>query len=77
MSRGHGKIERAVLAIVGSKPLSTREIARLVSGLADAWYVTEAQRETVARALRKLKSECLVISRWEEPPLNGKVWRRS
>lgn len=66
MSRGHGKVQRAILAVLADgKSYDTGDIAAMAFDLEPSedgtTYINQAQRAAVARALAKMARESLVF----------------
>lgn len=80
MSRGHGRIERAILEAVAAAPLHT---GLPISQLTAAVYATEqpsrSQVVSLRRAVRRLEEQELVVARRDPSyPTPGRhYWRRT
>lgn len=80
MSRGHGRVERAILEAVAAAPAHT---GLPISQLVTAAYATEqpsrSQTVSVRRAVKRLEEQELVISRRDPAyPTPGRYyWRRT
>jgi hypothetical protein len=75
MSRGLGRIERAILGMAEHRPLLVAQIARQAYGLALAVDVTPMHCQAVRRALRKLEQAGVVARSYDEQ-LGRWRWRR-
>jgi hypothetical protein len=60
MSRGHGRVQQAVLRQLGQRPAHAYDLARAAFGLDSTQEPTQAQVESVRRAVRTLRRAGLV-----------------
>jgi hypothetical protein len=60
MSRGHGKVQRAVLAELGYRPDHAYGLARAVFNVPSTDQPSRAQVESVRRAIRTLRRQGLI-----------------
>ncbi|MFF7982300.1 hypothetical protein ACFZDK_24750 [Streptomyces sp. NPDC007901] len=80
MSRGHGRIERAILeAVAGAPPYDGLPISQLTAAVYDTQQPSRSQTVSLRRAVRRLEEQELVISRRDPAyPTPGRhYWRRT
>lgn len=80
MSRGHGRIERAILEAVAAAPTHTGlPISQLTAAIYDTEQPSRSQAVSLRRAVRRLEEQELVISRRDPAyPTPGRhYWRRT
>ena len=68
MSRGHGRVQRAVLLELSSRPATAYALARAVYRLDATQTPSEAQLVAVRRAIRRLRQEGLIQPPPRTPP---------
>lgn len=80
MSRGHGRVERAVIEAVNAAPLTRGlPISKVAAAVYDTEEPTRSQMVSLRRAIKRLQEQELVTT-WRDPayPSPGRhYWRRT